>query len=132
MTYERSFINFDADPGRVETIFAESEVINQLSLGSAPSDILHGAIVSLLDRSLQIMKRVRMEPEFTLIGGILRFPAMRDVARRHIGEAIHIPPGDLAQFVPALGAALLGRRRLEILAGAPAAQSLEEDWRHVP
>ena len=54
-------------------VFAESEVINQLSLGSAPADIMHGAIASLVDRSVQLMKRVQMEPEFTLIGGILRF-----------------------------------------------------------
>ena len=52
-------------------VFAESEVINQLSLGAAPADIMHGAISSLVDRSVQLMKRVQMEPEFTLIGGIL-------------------------------------------------------------
>jgi predicted CoA-substrate-specific enzyme activase len=34
-------------------VFAESEVINQLSEGSAPADIMHGAFVSLVDRSVQ-------------------------------------------------------------------------------
>lgn len=49
-------------------VFAESEVINHLSQGVAPADIMHGAIVSLVGRSVQLMKRVQMEPEFTLIG----------------------------------------------------------------
>jgi len=40
-------------------VFAESEVINQLSLGTPPADIMHGAIVSLVGRSIQLMKRVR-------------------------------------------------------------------------
>ncbi|MCH8925977.1 MAG: hypothetical protein IH924_07555, partial [Proteobacteria bacterium] len=43
-------------------VFAESEVINHLSEGVAPADIMHGAIVSLVGRSVQLMKRVRMEP----------------------------------------------------------------------
>lgn len=41
-------------------VFAESEVINQLSLGAPPADIMHGAISSLVDRSFQLMKRVQM------------------------------------------------------------------------
>ncbi|VAX41008.1 hypothetical protein MNBD_PLANCTO03-1572, partial [hydrothermal vent metagenome] len=57
-------------------VFAESEVINHLSLGTAPADIMQGAIQSLVDRSVQLMKRVRAEPEYTLVGGILRFQTM--------------------------------------------------------
>ncbi|HKZ68823.1 MAG TPA: acyl-CoA dehydratase activase, partial [Anaerolineales bacterium] len=40
-------------------VFAESEVINCLSQGSAPADIMQGAIASLVDRSVQLMKRVQ-------------------------------------------------------------------------
>jgi predicted CoA-substrate-specific enzyme activase len=97
-------------------VFAESEVINQLSEGASPADIMHGAIVSLVDRSMQLMKRVRMEPEFTLIGGILRFERMVDVIRSALGANVNVPSGDLVQFVSALGAALLGQRRLRRLA----------------
>ena len=97
-------------------VFAESEVINQLSEGSAPADIMHGAIVSLVDRSLQLLKRVRMEPEFTLIGGILRFERMGDVVRSALGAPVNVPPPELVQFTSALGAALLARRRLRRLA----------------
>jgi predicted CoA-substrate-specific enzyme activase len=97
-------------------VFAESEVINQLSEGAAPADIMHGAIVSLVDRSVQLMKRVRMEPEYTLIGGILRFERMVDVVRAALDGAVNVPAGELVQFTAALGAAMLGQRRLRRLA----------------
>ena len=96
-------------------VFAESEVINQLSQGAAPADIMHGAVVSLVGRSVQLMKRVKMEPEFTLIGGILRFDRMADVIRSQLGAEVNVPEGDLVQYISALGAAYLGHRRLERL-----------------
>ncbi|MDH3945010.1 MAG: acyl-CoA dehydratase activase [Anaerolineae bacterium] len=97
-------------------VFAESEVINHLSTGNAPSDIMYGSILSLVDRSLQLMKRVKMQPEYTLIGGILRFEAMGRTIREHLKEQVNIPPVDMVQFIPALGAAILSRHRLEKLA----------------
>ena len=93
-------------------VFAESEVINHLSQGVSPADIMHGAIVSLVGRSIQLMKRVQMEPEFTLIGGILRFETMVTVIRRELAADVNVPPNDLVQFVSAFGAAVLGHRRL--------------------
>lgn len=99
-------------------VFAESEVINQLSEGAAPADIMHGAIVSLVDRSVQLMKRVRMEPAYTVVGGILRFERMIRVLEDALGTSVHVLPGDLVQFTSAFGAALLGQRRLRRLAAA--------------
>jgi (R)-2-hydroxyacyl-CoA dehydratese activating ATPase len=96
-------------------VFAESEVINHLSHGSAPADIMHGAIISLVDRSVQLMKRVRMEPEFTLIGGILRFKKMADVIRSSLQGGVNVPEGDMVQLMAAFGAALLAHKRLEKL-----------------
>ncbi|MCP4424678.1 MAG: 2-hydroxyglutaryl-CoA dehydratase [Chloroflexi bacterium] len=96
-------------------VFAESEVINHLSQGTSPADIMHGAIESLGGRSMQLMKRVRMEPEFTLIGGILRFESMSSVIREQLKANVNVPEGDMVQFTTALGAAYLGHRRLEKL-----------------
>ena len=102
-------------------VFAESEVINHLSQGVSPADIMHGAIVSLVGRSIQLMKRVQMEPEFTLIGGILQFETMATVMRRELGAEVNVPPPDMVQFVSAYGAAVLGRLRLRARDGAAAA-----------
>jgi predicted CoA-substrate-specific enzyme activase len=94
-------------------VFAESEVINHLSQGTSPSDIMQGAIVSLVDRSVQLMKRVQMQPEFTLTGGILRFASMGRLMRERLGTAVNVPPPEEVQFVGAIGAAVLAQRRLK-------------------
>ena len=104
-------------------VFAESEVINQLSLGAPPADIMHGAISSLVDRSVQLMKRVHMEPEYTLIGGILRFSKMVRVVQEKLNAAVNVPEGEMVQYTTALGAAILGHQRLKKLNHA----SLPED-----
>ena len=96
-------------------VFAESEVINHVSQGETPADIMHGAMRSLIERSVRLMKRVQMEPEFTLVGGIMRFPTMVRVMREHLTEGVNVPPEELVQFTGALGAAVLARRRLEKL-----------------
>jgi (R)-2-hydroxyacyl-CoA dehydratese activating ATPase len=113
-------------------VFAESEVINCLSQGNSPADIMHGAIVSLVDRSVQLMKRVQMEPEVTLIGGILRFETMARVVREKLAMNVNVPDGELVQFVSALGAALLARHRLNKLSEQGAAIEIESDLEPVP
>ncbi len=94
-------------------VFAESEVINQLSLGSAPADIMHGAMSSLVKRAIQLLKRVKMESQITLTGGIMRFKTMVDVLTENVDEIINVPEGDMVQFTTALGAATLALQRLE-------------------
>jgi predicted CoA-substrate-specific enzyme activase len=96
-------------------VFAESEVINHLSLGTAPSDIMRGAMESLVGRSVQLMKRLKGKPEFTLIGGILRFERMAQSVREQLGSEVNVPEVGTVQFVAALGAALLGQQRLRKL-----------------
>ena len=103
------------------TVFAEAEVINHLSQGIAAADIMHGAIVSLVAKSVQLMKRVKMEPEVTLIGGIMRFPTMVSAIKEKVPGDINVPDGDLVQFVAALGAGTLAQHQVHRLAeqGAP-------------
>ena len=86
---------------------------------------MHGAIVSLVDRSVQLMKRVQMEPEFTLVGGILRFKTMVRVIREKLGVAVNVPEGDLVQYTAALGAALLARHRLLKISDPHAIESVK-------
>lgn len=102
-------------------VFAESEVINHVSSGAGPADIMHGAMQSLVQRSVQLMKRVKMEPEFTLVGGIMRFPTMIRVMHEHLGAGVNVPPEGLVQYTGAIGAAVLAGRRLAKLEREPAA-----------
>ncbi len=98
------------------TVFAEAEVINHLSQGIPPADIMHGAIVSLVGKSVQLMKRVKMEPEYTLIGGIMRYPTMVKAVRSELKVDVNVPDGDLVQLVAALGAATLAAHQARKIA----------------
>jgi predicted CoA-substrate-specific enzyme activase len=108
-------------------VFAESEVINHLSLGTPPSDIMQGAMESLVSRSVQLMKRVKAEPEYTLVGGILRFDNFGSAVHEQLGHEVNVPDVETVQFVNALGAAVLGQRRLEILRGDDAESTAESE-----
>ena len=93
-------------------VFAESEVINHVSQGVSPGDIMHGAMVSLVTRSVQLMKRVKVEPEVTLVGGIMRFPTMPLVIAEQLKMTVNVPPDAMAQMTAAIGAAMLAQQRL--------------------
>ncbi len=96
-------------------VFAESEVISHLSEGVPPEDIMFGSILSLTKRCVQLMKRAKSGPEFTLAGGILRWEKMAEVIKEEIKHDVNVPPGDLPQFIGALGCAILGHVRLRKL-----------------
>ncbi len=96
-------------------VFAESEVINHLSTGVAPEDIMQGAIAALAGRAVQLMKRVGLEKEFALAGGMTKNAAMVAAIEAKLGVALNLPPQGLGQLNGAFGAALLGLRRVERL-----------------
>ncbi|HEX5441276.1 MAG TPA: acyl-CoA dehydratase activase [Ktedonobacterales bacterium] len=96
-------------------VFAESEVINHLASGIAPEDIMEGSIVALGGRAVQLMKRVGLEPDYALAGGMTNNAAMVAALESRLGAPLHLPPNGLGQLNGAFGAALLGLRRAERL-----------------
>ncbi|HEU5366925.1 MAG TPA: acyl-CoA dehydratase activase [Ktedonobacterales bacterium] len=96
-------------------VFAESEVINHLSSGIAPEDIMSGAITALGGRAVQLMRRVGLEADFALAGGMTQNAAMVKALEAKLGNRLHLPPDGLGQLNGAFGAALLGLRRVERL-----------------
>ncbi len=96
-------------------VFAESEVINHLAGGIAPEDIMEGAIIALGGRATQLMKRVGLEPDFALAGGMTNNAAMVAALEQKLGHPLRLPPNGLGQLNGAFGAALLGLRRIERL-----------------
>jgi (R)-2-hydroxyacyl-CoA dehydratese activating ATPase len=69
-------------------VFAESEVINHLASGVAPEDIVEGAIEALGGRAIQLMKRVGLEPDFALAGGMTHNAAMVAALERKLGASL--------------------------------------------
>jgi predicted CoA-substrate-specific enzyme activase len=109
-------------------VFAESEVINHLTEGTKPEDIMYGAVVSLAGKARQLMKRVGMEPEYTFCGGMSRNEAFVKALGRELAAPVNVPADGMGQFNGALGAGLLALDRVRKLQAAG-------DWparRHAP
>ena len=71
-----------------------------------------GAGLSLTGRSVQLLKRVKVEREVTLVGGILRWGRIAQAISEDLKMAVNVPEDDMPQFVAALGCAILGHLRL--------------------
>lgn len=103
-----------SDPVTISSVcavLAESEIINHVSQGRTVEDILRGIHNSLAERAVALLKRVGIEPELTLVGGIARQEGMVRALAELAAMPINIP--QQPEIVNALGAALLAKRRLE-------------------
>jgi len=101
-------------------VLAESEIINHVSAGLSVEDILRGIHESLADRAGSLLKRVEMKDELTLVGGVARQAGMVKAIEDRLHVHVHVPPD--CDFICALGAGLLGFKRLAARNLAMAAQ----------
>lgn len=90
-------------------VLAESEIINHISEGVSVDNILRGIHNSLADRALNLLKRVGLDGEVTLIGGVALQAGMVASLRDKLGVRVNVPA--FPQFTAALGAAVLGLQR---------------------
>ena len=92
------------------TVFAESEVINQVSRGKTPENILAGMHLSIARRSVSLMRRVGIVPEITFTGGVSRNRGLVASLEEVLETKINVSP--LSQYLGACGAALFGLERV--------------------
>ena len=99
---------------------------------------MQGAIAALAGRAVQLMKRVGLETEYALAGGMTQNEAMIEAIAAKLGAPLNLPPQGLGQFNGAFGAALLGMRRAEKLLSegqsipAPGAGQAQETAANAP
>jgi predicted CoA-substrate-specific enzyme activase len=91
-------------------VLAESEIINHVSAGVSVENILRGIHDSLAERAVGMLKRVGMQGEVTLIGGVALQTGIVKALQGKLGVQVNVPPD--CDYVCALGAALLGHKRL--------------------
>jgi predicted CoA-substrate-specific enzyme activase len=100
-------------------VLAESEIINHVSDGVSVENILRGIHNSLADRALGMLKRVGLDGEVTLIGGVALQQGMVLALREKLGVPLNVP--ERPEMTAALGAALLGLQRFRKLSTPRAA-----------
>lgn len=100
-------------------VLAETEIINNVSDGIPLPDILMGVFLSLAQRANVLMRNVGVQPEVTLVGGLVHSEAMVRALEQTVKIAVN---ADLrSHHAAAIGAALLGYSRLVKLGGRPVA-----------
>lgn len=91
------------------TVFAESEVISQLSGGASIPDVVAGICESVAVRTASLAKRQPLTAPLCMSGGVAHNKAVRDALARQLG--MEILYDDKAQLFGALGAARLAYQK---------------------
>ena len=86
------------------TVFAESEVISQLSMGTDRRDIINGIHHSVAHRVVGLAHRIGIQPDIAMTGGVAQNTGVVKAIEEELGWPILTSP--LAQYNGALGAAL--------------------------
>ena len=85
-------------------VFAESEVVSLIHSKIEKADIAHAVHDAIASRVSSMVRRIPVEKDVALIGGVANNAAIVDVMQKHLGTEIVVPENP--QYVSALGAAL--------------------------
>lgn len=86
------------------TVFAESEVISQLSRGKCREDIVRAIHESVAKRVASMAKRAGIEDKVVMTGGVAQNPGIVRALSRELNRDVQVP--EEPQMMGALGAAL--------------------------
>ncbi len=91
-------------------VFAKSEVSALVRAGRDPRDVLAGLHEAIAARVFTLLRKVGVEPDFVIAGGIAKNAGVVRRIERKLGLAALIPPEP--QIVGAVGAALFAAERM--------------------
>jgi len=88
-------------------VFAESEIVAEIHRGSSRADILWGVHESVASKIAAMSRRVGIEPDLVLTGGVARNVGVVQALREQLQMDVAVP--EHPEIAGALGAALLAR-----------------------
>jgi predicted CoA-substrate-specific enzyme activase len=91
------------------TVFAESEVISNISQGSAIEDVITGLHGAIAERIYTMSSRIGFEKDVAFTGGVAKNKGFVDALSKKIGLSPTVP--DEPQIICAFGAALAAIKR---------------------
>jgi predicted CoA-substrate-specific enzyme activase len=93
------------------TVFVESDILSYLSMGKRPEDILRGVHLAIAKRTASLARRVSIEPDITMTGGVARNVGMVRALEEVLGAELLVSPE--SHFIGAIGAALFALEKLD-------------------
>ena len=102
-----------ADISSTCAVFAESEVISHVHRDppTPKEEIVAGIYFSVVSRIMSLCKRVGIEKDVAVIGGVALNRGLVNILEKEMGFRILVP--DTPQIVAALGAAIIARETIE-------------------
>jgi len=91
------------------SVFAEQEVINYLEGGKEVMDILGGVLMGIGERGASLIKRVGVNEEVTITGGVSHVSGVVKAIEKILG--ISVNSGIDGVYIGAVGASLIGLER---------------------
>jgi predicted CoA-substrate-specific enzyme activase len=91
------------------SIFCETEVLHYMQRGADKADIAASVNRAMAERVAALARRVGVEPEVTMSGGVAKNTAVKAELERILGVRMLPTPAD-PQIIGALGAAVLARK----------------------
>jgi len=92
------------------TVFVESDILSYLAQGKRAEDIMGGVHLAIAKRTLSLARRLTIEPEITMTGGVARNTGMVQALETVLGQKLHVSPD--AHFMGAVGAGLFALEKL--------------------
>jgi (R)-2-hydroxyacyl-CoA dehydratese activating ATPase len=113
MAIVSQIVKAKADISSTCAVFAESEVISYVHRDppTPKADIIIGIYASVISRIMALCKRLGIEREIAVSGGVAINKGLVKVLENELGFAVLIP--DKPQFVAAIGAAILAKEAME-------------------
>ena len=90
------------------TIFAQQEIVTRLSEGDKAEDIIAGMHEALASRVATLARRLKIEPDVVLTGGVAKNSGMVKAMKDSLGCELLVPEEPL--LTGALGAAILAKQ----------------------
>ncbi|MHA2252792.1 MAG: acyl-CoA dehydratase activase [Candidatus Kariarchaeaceae archaeon] len=90
-------------------VLSETEIINHVSLGVPVEDIFMGVFLSIADRASTLLKRLKMDSDVYMTGGLVHMRAMQKALKSTLSFDVHLD--HQAHYAAAVGAARLGHQR---------------------
>lgn len=102
----------DIDISSMCSVFAESEVISLIAQNKETADIAHGLHKSIAGKSLSLLKRVGLEGQIMMTGGVAKNIGVIKTLEERLGEKLFVY--EEPEIVGALGAALFALEKIGI------------------
>ena len=93
------------------TVFVESDILSYLAQGKKGEDIMAGVHLAIAKRTLSLARRVPIEPDITMTGGVARNIGMVRALEEVLGTKMQVSSD--AHFMGAIGAAVFALEKMD-------------------